>query len=119
VSTFFDKFLTLFGKSILERGGGGGMGGGDLKYIIQGFSGVVRPGEMLLVLGRPGSGTSTFLRALTNQKRDFIRVLRGIYTTLGCRSSWRRGGIWGRFCLIVMVFLHPFSLFIFPALFCF
>jgi len=85
------------------------MGGGDFKYIIiKGSSGVVRPGEMLLVLGRPGSGTSTFLRALTNRKRDFIRVLRGIYTTLGCRSSWRRGGIWGRFCLIVMVFLHPF-----------
>lgn len=89
VSTFFDEFLTLFGKSILERGwgygrkvvsrvrrgrGGGGGGGGDVKYIIQGFSGVVRPGEMLLVLGRPGSGTSTFLRALTNQRREFTSI---------------------------------------------
>lgn len=87
VSTFFDEFLTLFGKSILERGWGYGRkavsrvrgrgeggGGGDVKYIIQGFSGVVRPGEMLLVLGRPGSGTSTFLRALTNQRREFTSI---------------------------------------------
>ncbi|PWW73362.1 hypothetical protein C7212DRAFT_235753 [Tuber magnatum] len=85
VSTFLDEFLTLFGKSILEQGWGygrkairkawsRGKGGGDVKYVIQGFSGVVRPGEMLLVLGRPGSGTSTFLRALTNQKREFTRI---------------------------------------------
>ncbi|CAZ83268.1 unnamed protein product [Tuber melanosporum] len=86
VSTFLDEFLNLFGKSILERGweyGSKAVGkiwdrsggkGRDVKYIIQGFSGVVRPGEMLLVLGRPGSGTSTFLRALTNQKREFTRI---------------------------------------------
>ena len=39
------------------------------------------PGEMLLVLGRPGRGTSAFLRALADQKRG-LRVLRGMYTTL-------------------------------------
>lgn len=33
--------------------------------LIQGHSGVLRAGEMLLVLGRPGSGCSTALRALT------------------------------------------------------
>lgn len=33
--------------------------------LIQGQDGVLRAGEMLLVLGRPGSGCSTALRALT------------------------------------------------------
>jgi ABC-type multidrug transport system ATPase subunit len=44
------------------------------KPIIQGFSGVVRPGEMLLVLAKPGSGASTFLRALTNQPRAYTNI---------------------------------------------
>lgn len=29
------------------------------------------PGEMLLVLGRPGSGCSTFLKALSGDTRGF------------------------------------------------
>ncbi|KAF3911675.1 hypothetical protein AA313_de0202906 [Arthrobotrys entomopaga] len=44
------------------------------RAIIQGFSGVVKPKEMLLVLGKPGSGSSTFLRALTNQRRPFTSI---------------------------------------------
>lgn len=32
--------------------------------ILQDFNGVVQSGEMLLVLGRPGSGCSTFLKTL-------------------------------------------------------
>jgi ATP-binding cassette, subfamily G (WHITE), member 2, PDR len=32
--------------------------------ILQNFNGLVRSGEMLLVLGRPGSGCSTFLKTL-------------------------------------------------------
>ena len=46
----------------------------EMMPIIQGFSGVVRPGEMLLVLGKPGSGASTFLRALTNHPRAFTAI---------------------------------------------
>ncbi|KDN44707.1 hypothetical protein K437DRAFT_286057 [Tilletiaria anomala UBC 951] len=34
--------------------------------ILQGHMGILRPSEMLLVLGRPGSGCSTTLRALTS-----------------------------------------------------
>ncbi|POR36723.1 Uncharacterized protein TPAR_03074 [Tolypocladium paradoxum] len=37
------------------------------RAILTDFSGIVKPGEMLLVLGRPGSGCSTFLRTLANQ----------------------------------------------------
>ncbi|KAF7428110.1 hypothetical protein PC9H_007329 [Pleurotus ostreatus] len=45
-----------------------------LKDILSGFEGVVRPGEMLLVLGRPGSGCSTLLKSLANQRGEFHHV---------------------------------------------
>ncbi|KAF4579747.1 hypothetical protein EYR40_000077 [Pleurotus pulmonarius] len=45
-----------------------------LRSIISGFEGVVRPGEMLLVLGRPGAGCSTLLKTLTNQTDSFHAV---------------------------------------------
>ncbi|KAF9461129.1 hypothetical protein BDZ94DRAFT_1373768 [Collybia nuda] len=41
---------------------------------ISGFEGVVRPGEMLLVLGRPGSGCSTLLKTLANHRDEFHAV---------------------------------------------
>lgn len=37
------------------------------RSILNDFSGIVRRGEMLLVLGRPGSGCSTFLRTIANR----------------------------------------------------
>ncbi|KAJ6512946.1 pleiotropic drug resistance ABC transporter [Mycena sanguinolenta] len=45
-----------------------------LRTILGGFSGVVRPGEMLLVLGRPGSGCSTLLKTLANQTDEYHSV---------------------------------------------
>lgn len=45
-----------------------------LRDILSGFEGVVRPGEMLLVLGSPGSGCSTFLKTLTNQRAEYHLV---------------------------------------------
>ncbi|KAJ6512909.1 pleiotropic drug resistance ABC transporter [Mycena sanguinolenta] len=45
-----------------------------LRNILEGFSGVVRPGEMLLVLGRPGSGCSTLLKTLANQTDEYHSV---------------------------------------------
>ncbi|KAH9927376.1 pleiotropic drug resistance ABC transporter [Amylocystis lapponica] len=44
------------------------------RDILSGFEGVVRPGEMLLVLGRPGAGCSSLLRVLANQRSDFHAV---------------------------------------------
>jgi ABC-type multidrug transport system ATPase subunit len=35
--------------------------------ILHDFNGLVRPGEMLLVLGRPGSGCSSFLKVLSGE----------------------------------------------------
>ncbi|KIW86022.1 hypothetical protein Z517_01416 [Fonsecaea pedrosoi CBS 271.37] len=37
------------------------------RKILAGFDGVVKPGEMLLVLGRPGSGCSTLLKTLAGE----------------------------------------------------
>ncbi|GAA5915070.1 hypothetical protein JCM6882_006773, partial [Rhodosporidiobolus microsporus] len=44
------------------------------KVILDDFSGTVRPGEMLLVLGRPGSGCSSFLKTLANNTESFKSV---------------------------------------------
>ncbi|TFK72114.1 hypothetical protein BDN72DRAFT_957578 [Pluteus cervinus] len=45
-----------------------------LRDILTGFEGVVRPGEMLLVLGRPGAGCSTLLKVLSNHRSDYHSV---------------------------------------------
>ncbi|RDA95806.1 hypothetical protein CP533_5198 [Ophiocordyceps camponoti-saundersi (nom. inval.)] len=37
------------------------------RHILHGFEGVVRSGELLIVLGRPGSGCSTLLKTLTGE----------------------------------------------------
>ncbi|KAH8101733.1 pleiotropic drug resistance ABC transporter [Cristinia sonorae] len=45
-----------------------------LRDILSGFEGVVRPREMLLVLGRPGAGCSTLLRVLANQRSEYHSI---------------------------------------------
>ncbi|KAG6863925.1 hypothetical protein C0991_001947 [Blastosporella zonata] len=45
-----------------------------LRNILQGIEGVVRPGEMLLVLGRPGSGCTTLLKVLANHRDEYHSV---------------------------------------------
>lgn len=42
--------------------------------IIRDFSGTVRHGEILLVLGRPGSGCSTLLKTISNLRAEYSRV---------------------------------------------
>lgn len=44
------------------------------KTILYKNSGSLKPGEMCLVLGRPGSGCSTFLKSITNQRDSFLEV---------------------------------------------
>ena len=45
-----------------------------LKTLTNDFTGVARPGEMTLVLGRPGSGCTTFLKAIANKRSDYASV---------------------------------------------
>ncbi|KAG6860184.1 hypothetical protein C0995_014729 [Termitomyces sp. Mi166 len=45
-----------------------------VRSILNGFEGVVKPGEMLLVLGRPGSGCTTFLKTMANMHEEYHAV---------------------------------------------
>ncbi|KJZ70229.1 hypothetical protein HIM_10377 [Hirsutella minnesotensis 3608] len=47
---------------------------GPMRDLIRDFTGVVRPGEMMLVLGRPGAGCSTFLKVIANNRGSFAGV---------------------------------------------
>ncbi|KAF2746585.1 putative ABC transporter [Sporormia fimetaria CBS 119925] len=44
------------------------------RVLINDFSGVVKDGEMMLVLGRPGSGCTTFLKAIANNREGYASV---------------------------------------------
>lgn len=39
----------------------------ERKQILHGFDGIIKAGELCVVLGRPGSGCSTLLKALTGE----------------------------------------------------
>ena len=47
----------------------------ELKTILDNSFGSVRPGEMLLVLGRPGSGCTTLLKMLANKRKGCVKIL--------------------------------------------
>ncbi|KAH7333166.1 putative Brefeldin A resistance protein [Rhexocercosporidium sp. MPI-PUGE-AT-0058] len=54
--------------------GGGGAGQETLRTIIHDSHGCVKPGEMLLVLGRPGAGCTCLLKVLSNRRTGFAEV---------------------------------------------
>ncbi|KAI1819611.1 ABC transporter [Xylaria intraflava] len=41
------------------------------RTLLHGFSGSLRSGEMLLVIGKPGSGCTTFLKALADMREEY------------------------------------------------
>lgn len=45
-----------------------------VRELLSDFTGCIKPGEMVLVLGRPGSGCSTFLKVLGNQRFGYVAV---------------------------------------------
>lgn len=47
--------------------------------LIHDMTGAVRPGEILLVLGRPGSGCSTLLKTLANHRAEYSAVDGEVY----------------------------------------
>ena len=46
----------------------------QLRTLTNDFTGMVRDGEMMLVLGRPGSGCTTFLKAISNKRGEYASV---------------------------------------------
>lgn len=61
-------------KTFFTKGAKAAAGKPPVRELLSNFDGCVRPGEMLLVLGRPGSGCSTFLKAFCNQREGFEAV---------------------------------------------
>ncbi|PKY06821.1 pleiotropic drug resistance protein, ABC superfamily [Aspergillus campestris IBT 28561] len=45
-----------------------------VRDLLHDFSGLIREGEMMLVLGRPGAGCSTFLKTIANDRGAFAAV---------------------------------------------
>lgn len=48
--------------------------GAPLRTILQDSHGCVKPGEMLLVLGRPGAGCTTLLKVLSNRREGYAEI---------------------------------------------
>jgi len=74
VKTFPMAFVSFFNvyeiaKSILGQGKKGRQ-----CEILKDFRGVAKPGEMVLVLGKPGSGCTTFLKVISNQRFGYTGV---------------------------------------------
>ncbi|POS84022.1 hypothetical protein EPUL_005262, partial [Erysiphe pulchra] len=74
VKTFVDALVSFFNiydtaKSIL-----GLRKKAKDAEILKSFRGVAKPGEMVLVLGRPGSGCTTFLKVIANQRCGYTRI---------------------------------------------
>ncbi|KAJ5620959.1 hypothetical protein N7510_004943 [Penicillium lagena] len=74
IKTFPDAIIDFFNlpETIMHLCGYGQKG---KEYnILEGFRGLTRPGEMVLVLGRPGSGCTTFLKVIANQRFGYSGV---------------------------------------------
>ncbi|PKS05034.1 hypothetical protein jhhlp_008400 [Lomentospora prolificans] len=74
VSTFVDGFLDCVNVvTPLAKLLGFGKKGREAT-LLDNFRGVCKPGEMVLVLGKPGSGCTTFLKTIANQRYGYTGV---------------------------------------------
>jgi len=71
-----DLFLgpVRFSKNMVAKGPRKAAGKPPVRTLIDDFSGAIKPGEMCLVLGRPGAGCSTFLKIMGNQRFGFEEI---------------------------------------------
>lgn len=61
---------------------------GPTRPLIRNFSGVAEEGEVLLVLGRPGAGCSTLMRALANVHEPFVKIEGDVsYSTISAHEA--------------------------------
>ena len=57
---------------------------------------MLKPGEMCLVLGCPGSGCTTFLKAIANQRKEYAQVNGDVqYAGIGAEemAKWYKGEV--------------------------
>jgi ABC-type multidrug transport system ATPase subunit len=63
------------------------------KTILHSSHGCVKPGEMLLVLGRPGSGCTTLLTVLANRRKGYSSVTGDVhYGSMSAADALRYPG---------------------------
>ncbi|KAL4902399.1 hypothetical protein BDW74DRAFT_180901 [Aspergillus multicolor] len=74
IKTFPDAIVDFLNVPGLIMGWTGHSKKGKEFDILKSFRGVLRAGEMVLVLGRPSSGCTTFLKAITNQRFGYTGV---------------------------------------------
>lgn len=74
VRTFPDSFIEFFDiiTPVMRMLGYGKKG--TQVTILDKFRGLCKPGEMVLVLGKPGSGCTTFLKTIANQRYGYTAV---------------------------------------------
>ncbi|RAR08086.1 multidrug resistance protein CDR2 [Stemphylium lycopersici] len=67
---------SMFNENVISQLMPFGLGGkkAPLKTIIDNSSGCVKPGEMLLVLGNPGSGCTSLLNILSNHRLGYAEI---------------------------------------------
>lgn len=64
-----------------------------LKTILNDSHGCVKPGEMLLVLGRPGSGCTTLLSLLSNRRHGYSSITGDVhYGSMTAKEAERYRG---------------------------
>lgn len=61
-------------RNLFSKGPKAAVAKAPVRELLSDFNGCIKPGEMLLVLGRPGSGCSTFLKVLGNQRFGYEDV---------------------------------------------
>lgn len=74
VKTFPDAFVDFFDYITPLRNLLGLQKKGVEATLLDKFRGVCKPGEMVLVLGKPGSGCTTFLKNIANQRFGYTSV---------------------------------------------
>jgi ATP-binding cassette subfamily G (WHITE) protein 2 (SNQ2) len=79
--TFGDAVIGLFGilPAIKAITGRESRETTETFDILSGMKGIAKSGEMVLVLGRPGSGCSTFLKVIANQRAGFTGVAGDVF----------------------------------------
>lgn len=73
-----DKTMTWSKENGKPKKGEDGLRKGE-RYLIRDFSGLVKAGEMMLVVGRPGSGCTTFLKALSGLHNGYAGIDGKVY----------------------------------------
>ncbi|KAF2157433.1 ABC transporter [Myriangium duriaei CBS 260.36] len=72
--TFPDAFVSFFNVYSTLKGWLGLQSPGPTVDILKDFRGLTKPGEMVLVLGKPGSGCTTFLKVISNQRYGYTGI---------------------------------------------